>query len=150
MQISETIGQEADFLGIAILVGAALFLLYDMLRIFRRVAAHGNFWIGLEDFFYWVLCTGVVFLMIYQENDGMARGFAFGGVLLGMFFYYLLLSRYVVRINVLVWKTVLGFFGRIFGVVLRPVRKVFKITAGFFRKQLKKIWKAVKMGLCKL
>ncbi len=80
----------------------------------------------------------------------MARGFAFGGVLLGMFFYYLLLSRYVVRINVLVWKTVLGFFGRIFGVVLRPVRKVFKITAGFFRKQLKKIWKAVKMGLCKL
>lgn len=150
MQISETIGQEADFLGIAILVGAALFLLYDMLRIFRRIIPHGNLWIGAEDFLYWLVCTGVVFVMLYRENDGMVRGFAFGGVLLGMFFYYLLLSRYVVRINVLVWKTALGFFGRIFGVVLRPARKVFKITAGFFRKQLKEIWKAVKMGLCKL
>lgn len=98
MQISETIGQEADFLGIAILVGAALFLLYDMLRIFRRIIPHGNLWIGAEDFLYWLVCTGVVFVMLYRENDGMVRGFAFGGVLLGMFFYYLLLSRYVVRI----------------------------------------------------
>lgn len=150
MQVSETIWKEADFLGIAILVGAALFLLYDVLRIFRRIVPHGNLWIGLEDFTYWLVCTGVVFVMLYQENDGMVRGFAFGGVLLGMLFYYLLFSRYVVRLNVLVWGSVLGVLGKILGAFFRPVIKIIQKIVRFFRKQLKKIWKAVKMGLCKL
>lgn len=150
MQVSETIGQEADFLGIAVLVGAALFLLYDILRIFRRIVPHGNLWIGLEDFTYWLVCTGAVFVMLYQENDGMVRGFALGGVLLGMLLYYVLLSRYVVRINVLVWGGVLGFFGKALSAFFRPVKKIIQKLVRFFGKELKKIWKAVKMGLCKL
>ena len=99
MPVSETIVQEAVFLGTAILAGAGLFFLYDILRIFRRIVPHGNIWIGAEDFLYWLVCTGVVFVMLYQENDGMVRGFALGGVILGMFLYILLLSRLVVKVN---------------------------------------------------
>lgn len=150
MQVSETIGQEAVFLGVAILVGALLFLLYDGLRIFRRIVPHGNIWIGLEDFIYWLVCTGVVFVMLYRENDGMVRGFAFGGVLVGMLLYYLLFSRFVIRINVLVWKKILGVLGNIFGIILHPVLKIVKKITKFFGKQLKKFWKAVKISLCKL
>ena len=42
MPVSETIVQEAVFLGTAILAGAGLFFLYDILRIFRRIVPHGN------------------------------------------------------------------------------------------------------------
>lgn len=150
MVVSETIGREAVFLGISILVGMGLFFLYDILRIFRRVVPHGNLWIGVEDFLYWMICTGTVFVMLYQENDGMVRGFALGGVVLGMIFYYLLLSRYVIRVNVLVIKTILGFLKKIFGFLFGPVWRILKKIGGFFRKQLKKFLRAVKMGLCKL
>lgn len=150
MVVSETIGREAAFLGISILAGAGLFLLYDILRIFRRVVPHGNIWIGVEDFLYWLVCTGVVFVMLYQENDGMMRGFALGGVLVGMFLYYLLFSRFVVRLNVFVIKKIFGFLGKVFGFFFGPVFRICKKAGRFFRKQLKKFLRAVKMGLCKL
>lgn len=149
MTVSETIGQEAFFLGVSLLLGAMLFLLYDILRIFRRIVPHGNIWIGVEDFLYWMVCTGAVFIMLYQENDGMVRGFALGGVVIGMIVYYFLLSRFVIKINVLVLKTILGFFRKILGIFWKPISFVGKKITGFLRKRLKKLWRAVKIGISK-
>ena len=106
MAVSAAISEQAASLGVSILIGGALFLLYDIFRIFRRVVPHGNFWIGVEDFFYWLCCTAVVFVMLYRENDGMVRGFSIGGIMIGMLLYYFLLSRFVIRINVMVFGTV--------------------------------------------
>ena len=124
--------------------------MYDALRIFRRIIPHGNLWIGIEDFWYWLVCTGAVFVMLYRENDGMARGFALGGVVLGMLLYYLLLSRLVIRLNVLVLGTVLSVAKRILRFFFGPLFRILKKAAGFLRKQLKKFFRAVKIGLCKL
>ena len=51
MAVSAAISEQAASLGVSILIGGALFLLYDIFRIFRRVVPHGNFWIGVEDYF---------------------------------------------------------------------------------------------------
>ena len=150
MQVSESIGNEAVFLGISILAGVSLFFLYDILRIFRRLIRHGTVWVGIEDILYWLVCTLTVFLMIYRENDGMVRGFAIGGVVLGMLFYYFLFSRFVIKINVLVLGRILKGITGIFRFLFSPMKRIGKKILFFFRKQLKKAWKAVKMGLCKL
>ncbi|MBO5069227.1 MAG: spore cortex biosynthesis protein YabQ [Roseburia sp.] len=150
MTVSAAIGQEAGFLGISIVLGMGLFFLYDILRIFRRIVPHGNVWIGAEDFIYWLICTGAVFVMLYQENDGMVRGFALGGVIFGMLLYFGIFSRFVVRVNVLVLKTVLGVGKKITVFLFRPFYKVGKKILVFIRKQLKKFLRAVKIGLCKL
>ena len=47
MAVSAAISEQAASLGVSILIGGALFLLYDIFRIFRRVVPHGNFWIGV-------------------------------------------------------------------------------------------------------
>ncbi len=150
MAVSAAISEQAASLGVSILIGGALFLLYDIFRIFRRVVPHGNLWIGVEDFFYWLCCTAVVFVMLYRENDGMVRGFSIGGIVIGMLFYYLLLSRFVIRINVMVFGTVFRLLGKMFGTILLPLRKHGKKFIHFFRKRLKKVYRAVKIGLCKL
>ena len=150
MSVSAAISEQASSLGVSILIGGALFLLYDIFRIFRRIVPHGNFLIGVEDFLYWLCCTAVVFVMLYQENDGMVRGFSIGGIVLGMLFYYVLLSRFVIRINVMVFGTFFGLFGRIFGTFLLSVKKQGKKIIHFFRKRLKKVCRAVRIGLCKL
>lgn len=150
MVVSETIGREALFLGVAILVGVGLFFLYDLFRIFRRIVPHGNVWIGVEDFLYWIICTGSVFVMLYQENDGMVRGFALGGVVVGMLLYYMLLSKFIIRVNVLVLKKILGILGKIFGFLFGPIWRLLKKIGRIIRKELKKFVRAVKMSLCKL
>lgn len=43
--------------------------------------------------------------------------------MIGMLLYYFLLSRFVIRINVMVFGTVFGLLGKIFGTILLPFRK---------------------------
>ncbi len=149
MNISEAIHQEAIFLGCAILSGVILFLLYDILRIFRRLFAHGTVLIAIEDFFYWMICTGVVFVLLYRGNDGMVRGVAFGGIIVGMALYYIMCSRYVIRLNVFLFGSIGRILKRILKVMFGPFFKVWKKVAGFLIKRLKKAGRAIKMGLCK-
>lgn len=141
---------EAAFFGVSVLVGACLFLLYDGFRIFRRIVPHGTVWTGVEDFVYWLLCTAAVFVMLYRENDGMVRGFAIGGVVAGMALYFVLFSRFVIGVNVFLLRKILGVAGRILGTFFTPAARRGKKILLFFRKRLKKMAKAVKMGLCKL
>ena len=150
MAVSETIGHEALLFGIFLLAGAGLFLLYDILRIIRRILPHGTVAVGIEDFFYWLVCTGVVFVMLYRENDGMVRGFALLGMAVGTVLYYLLLSRYVVSLHVFLLKSVLQLLHKVFGVLFAPVIRLGKKVGRFLKKELKKLVRAVKMGLCKL
>lgn len=150
MVISETIGNEAVFFFVSVLCGMGLVFTYDLFRIFRRIIAHGNIWIGIEDACYWIFCTIVVFLLLYQENDGMMRAFCFLGILIGGVFYGFLFSRFVVKICVLVFGTVLKFFRKVLGTILRPFTKIGKKMGAFLWKQLKKLYKTIKIGLCKL
>lgn len=150
MRVSEAIGSEAIFFLIAVLCGMGLVLVYDFFRIFRRIMAHGNIWIGIEDVCYWIFCTIVVFLLLYEKNDGMMRGFAFVGILLGGISYHFLFSPFVVKICVLVFGTILRFLRKVLGVVVSPFAKTGKKILTFLGKQLKKLYKTIKMGLCKL
>lgn len=149
MLVSESIGNEAVFFGTSILCGMGLVFVYDVFRIFRRIVPHGNIWIGIEDICYWFFSTIVVFLLLYQKNDGMMRAFSFLGIFLGGILYALLFSRLIVKICVLVLGTILKFFGKLTGTALRPVLKTGKKIRTFLVKQLKKFYKAIKMGLCK-
>lgn len=149
MQISEEIGRELGILGVSVLLGAILFFCYDILRIFRRVIPHGVFWVSVEDLIYWLGFTVAVFLMLYQTDDGMIRGFSLGGIGIGAGLYYLLLSRYLVRFFTFIFRKIKRYLGRLlrflFGPILRISRKILRTL----KKRLKKIAKAVKMGLCK-
>lgn len=150
MQVSEAIGNEAVFFCVSMLCGMGLVLTYDFFRIFRRLIPHGNIWIGVEDVCYWFFCTVVVFLLLYQRNDGMIRAFCFLGIALGGAIYAFLLSRFVLKICVKTLGTILKFLGKILGALGKPFAKTGKKILTFIGKQLKKLYKAIKIGLCKL
>lgn len=150
MQVSEAIGIEAMLFAVSTLCGMGLVFTYDIFRIFRRLVPHGNIWIGIEDVCYWLFCTVVVFLLLYQRNDGMMRAFCFLGIILGGVIYAFLLSRFVVKICVKILGTIIKFLGKILGTIGKPFAKTGKKILAFVRKQLKKLYKAIKIGLCKL
>ena len=144
MDISEAIGVETDFFVLSVFCGMGLVWFYDFFRIVRRIFPHGNIWIGIEDICYWGFCTVAVFILLYQKNDGMLRAFCFLGIALGGTIYTFLLSKYMVKICVVVFGTIVRFFGKIFRFMLSPFIKMGKKMIAFIRKWLKKLCKAIK------
>lgn len=157
IQVSESIYREADFFLISMLSGCFMILVYDVLRVFRRLMKHGIFWVAIEDMIYWISCAILIFAMLYQKNDGLIRGFAIGGIVIGMLFYNHFISPWAIKGIVWILKKIIG----ILSYPLRLMRKSVQKPLCFCkhkilrllrkaRKLLKKIGKAVKIGLCKL
>lgn len=145
MQISEAILREIYILGTAVLSGALLFFCYDSLRIFRRVIPHDVFWISVEDLIYWLLVTIVVFVMLYQTDDGMIRGFSLGGIGLGAGIYYFLLSRHLVRFFTFLFRKIKYGIGKILRFFFSPFLHVMRKILHKIKKELKKRSEAVKI-----
>lgn len=115
----------------AFLAGALITVAYDILRIFRRVISHGNFWIGVEDLFFWTLTTFWSFYVLYRENDGSLRMYTIFAMILGMITYHQTISEPLVEF--------LGkFFGKLWRIVLFPLKKV-KSSMIFLEKKLKNL-----------
>lgn len=74
--------RELMFFGLAVLRGMLILVIYDGIRIFRRVLPHGVWSVALEDVLYWFLSALLVFQLIYRENDGALRGYALAAVAL--------------------------------------------------------------------
>ncbi|MCD8241191.1 MAG: spore cortex biosynthesis protein YabQ, partial [Lachnospiraceae bacterium] len=94
--MSGAILEELRFFALAVLRGVLILALYDALRVFRRVAAHGVWAVALEDLFYWIATALLIFELLYRENDGAVRGYALFAVAAGMMIYHQTLSDWLV------------------------------------------------------
>ena len=157
--MNEDIMAELYFLLHSFGMGVLIMILYDVLRIFRKLVAHSVFALALEDLIYWLMCGICIFLMLYKENNGSIRWFAVAGVVCGMLLYNGTISAYVTEGISRVLKFILQIFGKVFKVLLWPLKKVLgvvkkleknaenkgKKVMGFHKKQLKKVHKTVKI-----
>ena len=82
--MSPFIAREGAFWLDCVLLGIAMALVYDCLRVFRRVVPHAGFWISLEDLLYWAFVSFRFFGLLYSENNGSLRWFSVAGAFLGM------------------------------------------------------------------
>ncbi len=94
--MSDAIGLQCSFFLVSVLWGAILLIIYDVLRILRRIKKHKWFTIGAEDFLFWMLSAFLIFRMMYEQNDGNIRGFSILGMGLGMVLYSNTISPYFV------------------------------------------------------
>lgn len=128
---------ELQFFAFSLLRGILILLIYDLIRIFRRVVPHGAAAIALEDILYWLLTAFLIFQLLYRENDGTIRGYALLAVGLGMLVYYRTLSKFLV--NALAWilNKILSFLLKPVRVVCRKIVQVSRVAARFYKKKLK-------------
>lgn len=159
--------EENVFLIYALLLGVLITFVYDLLRIFRRVIPHRNFWVSLEDLGFWGFCGVEVFLLMYHESNGTLRWFAVLGALLGMLVYKKTISNFFVKYISLGLNKILGFLGKIAAFLVKPLvfigkqikKAAGKATGGMARKRkslayyiknrLTHLWKVLKMVLSK-
>lgn len=121
--MSSQIVEETLFLYHAVLLGVFVAVIYDIIRIFRRVVGHNRFFISLEDILYWVFCAWEVFYLLYKESSGVLRWFAILGIALGMFLYLISVSRFVVRFVSDIINKILHIMKKIIAFFMLPLKK---------------------------
>lgn len=105
---------------IFIVNGIIIGLLFDFFRIARKVIPTNDFATYIEDILFWLLTGAITLYSIFVFNNGELRLFMFLGIILGAFIYLLVLSSYVIKINVKIINTILVPFKAIY----RLLRKV--------------------------
>ena len=156
IEISPEISGEALRFLRFMLVGFLLILAFDLLRILRRLI-HRTGMVAVEDMLYCIGSAIFIFIMLCRENDGAIRGFCMLGMSVGMLLCNYAISPWLV-------KGIVKVFKKLFQVVGKPLRAVFRMVAVPLRflkgkirrllrklqKTLKKIRKTIRMVLCKL
>ena len=129
--MSQNIIVEAVFLLDAFVRGAVLVLIYDIIRIFRRVIKHNVLFIALEDIIYWISMGIMVFILFFKNNNGVIRVFALVAMGIGVCFYLLFLSEYIVKYT----SKIINFFkNALFKLIKMVFRPIYKLTAYRFRR----------------
>lgn len=129
---------ELQFFGLAVLRGVLILVLYDVLRILRRIVPHGVVAVALEDLLYWIGTAFLVFQLLYRENDGAVRGYALFAVALGMFLYHQTVSGWLVHYLSAVLGRIVGILLKPFMFIGRKIVQVSRMTVRFYKKKLKK------------
>lgn len=162
---SVQIVHQVQLFGQAVLFGCCMLLVYDL---DQDLPQSGSTWRCLDrsgiDMFFWVISAFVLFQFLYQEDDGKVRGFVILAMFLGMLLYGRLCSRGVVKGGTFLLQRLCGGVRSFFRGIMKPVkimvspvgkcaqclRQICKKRNRYVKKRLKKLWKAVKMGLYKL
>ena len=73
--------------------GAVFVLVYDWLRIIRRILPHGNLWCWVEDIFFLIGCFLVLFRQFYLRYNTGPRVIWYVALGVGIFLYWVAISR---------------------------------------------------------
>lgn len=97
----ESLATQFYAFGIVLLAGISLGLFFDLFRVLRGLLRPGFLSTPLLDLLFWALITPILILYLLLANWGELRGYVVIGLVLGFFFYRLLLSPMVV--SFLLW-----------------------------------------------
>ena len=132
---------------IALAVGVALCLVYDLFRVLRMAVRTSKAGVFVEDVLYWAVCGLVTLCLCIVRCTGEIRGFVLAGELLGWLICRVTLSRLIMRGAL----AVIGFFRKllrgVYRALLRPVGRMFGRFVRFVAKTAGKLEKIVKKFL---
>ena len=145
--MSGQIVSEGQFLLYCFLSGICITIVYDFLRIFRRIRRHGTVWIAIEDLFFWIAAAIFLFYVLYKTNNGVIRWFSIAGAAAGMLIYKSVIGEHLVEIMSTIIKRILDVVARAARVVFRPVKRLFNRASSKWKKRKRKFKKQVKKQL---
>ena len=111
------------------LTGICIGLLFDFFRIQRKVLRTCDFITYIQDILFWIVSGLIIIFVIMKYTNGEIRIYMIVGIILGILIYFLIISKYIMKIFV----CILSFLLNIIGKLLFPIKKIYKI--------IKKSWK---------
>ena len=117
-------GQGSLFL-CCLLLGGGMGLVYDGMRLARRILPHGVWAVQIEDGLYWAAVALGVFEVLLKENHGEVRFFLLVAVFGGMGLYGTLASPLVMGVGEKVLKVIGKLVMLLLTIIFTPFRLVY-------------------------
>lgn len=130
--MSENIYAEFNTFCYAIMLGALCGIIYDIIRVFRRIIKKGIAITVVEDIIYWLMVSILMFMLMYRENGGMVRGYAIIGMAFGMILYEISIGKFFVKYVSKFLNYILNRILKVLEWVLKKVLKPFKIIVRLY------------------
>lgn len=144
MELSPLI--ELHLFFICFLCGISLGLLFDLFRIPRRLFSVSSHLTHILDLLYFMTAAGLTAWILLSENSGILRGYEIIALGLGIFFYLLCLSRFLLPFLVRLTAVMLFLIKKFLFFITFPLRifakPVIIISINlrrFFRKNKKSV-----------
>ena len=126
ISMSPEIILEAEFMLQALFLGMILYFMYEMIKISRIVIPHGKVSMGLEDVFYWLGNTYLIFKLLFKYNYGIIRWFVIFGVGAGMLICKLTLGGWFEKKVSHVLSKILHFLKKVIFSIKKPLKRLEK------------------------
>ena len=108
----------------AVQIGVLMGVLFDLVRIFRKLIKHPSFLVQIEDMLYWVVCGFMGFYMLYICNYADIRPYIFIGIVLGGIFYFSTFSIIFMKIATIVIFYIKAFLRKLIKLLLIPLKGI--------------------------
>lgn len=79
-------------------MGAGILICYLVVRVIKRFFVHRNMVLGVLDILYWLLTGLLIFLKIYETNQGILRSFILLGMAFGAYLAHLFPGPFLEKI----------------------------------------------------
>ncbi len=116
--------------------GFAIGLLFDFFRILRKSFKTSDTITYIEDILFWVISGLSILYSIFMFNNGEIRIYMFLAIFIGISLYILLLSNYIIKINVYLISKLKLIFKYIFNILIIPIKIIFNILRKIFFKPI--------------
>lgn len=107
--------------------GALVGAVFDVFRAIRKKIRQGAVAVGVQDILFWLIASFIVFMFMYNYNNGEPRWFVFGGALTGAVLYYGTFGHVMVNVFVYIGTAFAFVIGYGLKIILLPVALIFKI-----------------------
>ncbi|SDO93508.1 spore cortex biosynthesis protein YabQ [Paenibacillus sp. yr247] len=114
------------------LSGIAIGTIFDVFRVLSGKLRLPRWTIPLVDIVYWIVATILVFRLLIYSNEGQVRVFIFLGMGIGICFYFAFLSKWVIRLTLLLIRVTIAIY-RFFAktvelVIIKPIIGLYRLT----------------------
>ena len=137
MQVSSS--EQIYIFFVFVFLGMICGAFFDLQRFFRKIVFAGTTRTILEDALFSALCIALIIGMSYHFNNGEMRYYQLMGIISGLLFYVVALSRIFMKICTVM-------FSFIHTILLRPIAKILlflmRVVKNFTYKIRKNIVKA--------
>lgn len=120
--MNQIVSSQAMLFLTSVQIGVLMGVLFDLIRIVRKMIKHPNFLVQIEDFLYWIACALIGFYMLYICNYAEIRPYIFIGMILGGVFYFSTFSIVFMKIATWVIEYVKALLRKLIALILIPIR----------------------------
>ncbi|QCX33755.1 spore cortex biosynthesis protein YabQ [Caloramator sp. E03] len=102
--------------------GVIIGIMFDIYRIIRGFNNPNRLITAFSDLLFWIFAAIVLFIFFFITNNGELRYYTFVGIIIGLFLYFELISKFILKtLRVILYYT-MKFFRTIIILIFYPIR----------------------------